>query len=58
MRADLITAVKPNEVLLNVTNAMQLCLVKNEGSYHLIINCLDTLLNTVNYKFLLGMATY
>ncbi|XP_076234263.1 uncharacterized protein LOC143179108 [Calliopsis andreniformis] len=54
MRADLIATVKSNEILLNIANAMELSLVKNEKSCHLIINCLDTLLNTVNYKFLLA----
>ncbi|XP_076177307.1 uncharacterized protein LOC143151700 isoform X2 [Ptiloglossa arizonensis] len=54
MRTDLMATVKTNEILLNITNIMQCCLVKNEKSYHLILNCLDTLLSIVNYKFLVG----
>lgn len=50
--------VKPNEILLSIANALQRCLLRNEKSYRLIIHCLDTLLSTVNYKFLLGMLTY
>lgn len=57
MRTDLMATVKTNEILLNITNIMQCCLVKNEKSYHLILNCLDTLLSIVNYKFLVGMLT-
>ncbi|XP_078033803.1 uncharacterized protein LOC144468301 [Augochlora pura] len=54
MRADLIETVKSNEILLSIANAMQCCIVKNEKSCRLITKCLDTLLSTVNYKFLLA----
>lgn len=55
MRTDLITTVKSNEVLLNIASIMQHCLTENGGSSNLILNCLDVLLNTINYKLLLGM---
>ena len=54
MRANLMATVKPNEILLSIANALQRCLLRNEKSYRLIIHCLDTLLSTVNYKFLLA----
>ncbi|XP_076656705.1 uncharacterized protein LOC143361301 [Halictus rubicundus] len=54
MRADLIETVKSNEILLSIANAMQCCIVKNEKSCSLITKCLDILLSTVNYKFLLA----
>ncbi|XP_076381811.1 uncharacterized protein LOC117222982 isoform X2 [Megalopta genalis] len=54
MRADLIETVKSNEILLSIANAMQCCIVKNEKSCRLITKCLDILLSTVNYKFLLA----
>ncbi|XP_020722031.1 telomere-associated protein RIF1 isoform X2 [Bombus terrestris] len=54
MRTDLITTVKSNEVLLNIASIMQHCLTENGGSSNLILNCLDVLLNTINYKLLLA----
>lgn len=55
MRTDLITTVKSNEILLNIASIMQHSLTENGGSSNLILNCLDVLLNTINYKLLLGM---
>nr|XP_031848183.1 telomere-associated protein RIF1 [Nomia melanderi] len=54
MRADLVETVKSNEILLNISNVMQGCIVKNEKSCCLITKCLDILLSTVNFKFLLA----
>nr|XP_033186524.1 telomere-associated protein RIF1-like isoform X2 [Bombus vancouverensis nearcticus] len=54
MRTDLITTVKSNEILLNIASIMQHCLTENEGSSNLILNCLDVLLKTINYKLLLA----
>ncbi|XP_043252693.1 telomere-associated protein RIF1-like isoform X1 [Colletes gigas] len=56
MRTDLMETVKINEIILNIAGDMLCCLVKNEKCFHLLINCLDTLLSIVNYKFLLGNA--
>ncbi|XP_071870946.1 uncharacterized protein isoform X2 [Bombus fervidus] len=54
MRTDLIPTVKSNEVLLNIASIMQHCLTENGESSNLILNCLDVLLNTINYKLLLA----
>ncbi|XP_043599630.1 telomere-associated protein RIF1-like isoform X2 [Bombus pyrosoma] len=54
MRTDLITTVKSNEILLNIASIMQHCLTENGESSNLILNCLDALLNTINYKLLLA----
>ncbi|XP_017755481.1 PREDICTED: telomere-associated protein RIF1-like [Eufriesea mexicana] len=56
MRTDLMTTVKSNEILLNVASVMQNCLTTNQKSSYLIINCLDFLLSTINYKLLLANA--
>ncbi|CAD1476498.1 unnamed protein product, partial [Heterotrigona itama] len=44
---------KSNEIFLNIANTMQLCLKRNEKTSYLIMNCLDTLLSTINYKLVL-----
>ncbi|XP_017876374.1 telomere-associated protein RIF1-like [Ceratina calcarata] len=54
MRTDLMSSVKSNEILLNIASKMQDCLRKNGKSSSLIIQCLDVLLSTINYKLLLA----
>ncbi|EFN87937.1 Telomere-associated protein RIF1 [Harpegnathos saltator] len=47
----LISTVKPNEIVLDVTSIMQTYL--NTNNYFFILICLDGVLSTINYKHLL-----
>ncbi|KYN04288.1 Telomere-associated protein RIF1 [Cyphomyrmex costatus] len=53
LHSDLITTMKPNEILLDTANMMRNCLSKNMKCCIFVVNCLDILLSTVNYEFLL-----
>lgn len=55
LQSDLMTTMKPNEVLLNTANMMQNCLRTNKNCCTFISNCLDVLLSTLDYESLLGM---
>jgi len=55
LQSDSTSATKPNEILLNIANMMRECLNTNKNCCSFIVNCLDTLLSTLNYESLLGM---
>lgn len=55
LHSDLITTVKPNEILLDTANMMRNCLSTNKKCCTFIVNCLDALLSTLDYESLLGM---
>ncbi|XP_011877045.1 PREDICTED: telomere-associated protein RIF1-like isoform X2 [Vollenhovia emeryi] len=53
LRSDSIAAIKPNEILLDTASMMRKCLSINRECCTLIVNCLDTLLSTLDYESLL-----
>lgn len=53
---DSISALKSNEMLLDTADMMQICLNANKNCSSLIVDCLDSLLSTINYECLLGMC--
>lgn len=55
LHSDLITTVKPNEILLDTASMMRNCLSTNKKCCTFIVNCLDALLSTLDYESLLGM---
>lgn len=55
LHSDLITLIKPNEILLDTASMMQNCLSTNKNCCAFIVNCLDALLSTLDYESLLGM---
>jgi len=55
LHSDLITTMKPNEILLDTASMMLNCLNTNKNCCTFIVNCLDALLSTLDYESLLGM---
>ncbi|XP_034952026.1 telomere-associated protein RIF1 [Chelonus insularis] len=53
MQADLITTVKFNEILNNVSEMMSNCLLQEPKCYIFISHCLSTLMSTIHYGELL-----
>ncbi|XP_012282506.1 telomere-associated protein RIF1 [Orussus abietinus] len=54
-QADLVATVRPNEILITVTELIQKCLEDDNKCYSFAINCLDALLSSINYDCLLAM---
>lgn len=57
LQSDSVSAVKPNEILLDTANIMRECLNTNKNCCSFIVNCLDALLSTLDYQSLLGMCS-
>lgn len=53
-QADVLSTVKPNEILDNTAREIEECLMKNKKCYRIAAYCLEALLSTINYKFLLS----
>jgi hypothetical protein len=53
-QSDALTMIKANEILLDTATMMQDFFNANRNCCSLIANCLDILLNTINYECLLG----
>lgn len=51
------STLKPNEMLLDMSNIMRNYLNGNKYCSSFIANCLDSLLSTINYEYLLGMCS-
>ncbi|KAL6423859.1 hypothetical protein ACFW04_010356 [Cataglyphis niger] len=54
LQSDSVSAVKPNEILLDTANIMRECLNTNKNCCSFIVNCLDALLSTLDYQSLLA----
>ncbi|XP_026828469.1 telomere-associated protein RIF1 isoform X2 [Ooceraea biroi] len=53
-QSDVLSTIKPNEILLDTVTMMRDSLNANKNCCSLIVNCLDTLLSTINFEHLLA----
>ncbi|XP_012529406.1 telomere-associated protein RIF1 isoform X2 [Monomorium pharaonis] len=54
LHSDLITTIKPNEILLDTASMMRNYLNSNKNCCTFIVNCLDALLSTLDYESLIA----
>ncbi|KAL6261612.1 hypothetical protein P5V15_006699 [Pogonomyrmex californicus] len=54
LHSDLISTVKPNEIVLDIASMMLNCLNTNKKCCTFVVNCLDALMSTLDYEALLA----